>query len=155
MSKIFVGIDASLNNTGVVLLNEAGEIVDKKLIKTKPDKFDSYECRILYILDQLSFLKDLDIHTANIEGISYSSKGQSTFELAGLNFFIRMYLYQNGIKFEVTPPTSVKKFLTGTGNCKKNLMLLHAYKNYGLEFSDDNICDAWSLSMIIYKKYIK
>lgn len=45
----------------------------------------------------------------------------------------------------VVPPTSLKKFVTGKGNAKKNEMLLWVYKHWGESFSDDNQADAFAL----------
>ena len=45
----------------------------------------------------------------------------------------------------VVPPPSLKKFVTGKGNAKKNEMLLGVYKQWGVEFSDDNQADAFAL----------
>lgn len=47
----------------------------------------------------------------------------------------------------VVPPTSLKKFVTGKGNAKKNEMLLGVYKKWGQSFADDNQADAFALEM--------
>jgi crossover junction endodeoxyribonuclease RuvC len=150
--KKYIGIDPSITSTAVVVLDEEGNILDQKLIKTKPEKFTCYEERICHILKEISFIKDSTSEMVYLEGISYSSKGQSTFELAGLNFFVRMLLYQNNIKYKCIAPTSVKKFITGNGQCQKNLMLLKVYKKFGIEFTDDNLCDAYSLARFAIDK---
>jgi Holliday junction resolvasome RuvABC endonuclease subunit len=50
----------------------------------------------------------------------------------------------------VVPPTSLKKFVTGKGNAKKNEMLLGVFKQWGVEFSDDNQADAFALEKFGY-----
>ena len=45
----------------------------------------------------------------------------------------------------IVPPTSLKKFVTGSGAAKKNTMLMGVYKQWGVEFSDDNQADAYAL----------
>jgi Holliday junction resolvasome RuvABC endonuclease subunit len=47
----------------------------------------------------------------------------------------------------IVPPTSLKKFVSGSGGAKKNTMLLHVYRKWGQEFSDDNQADAFALEM--------
>lgn len=50
----------------------------------------------------------------------------------------------------IVPPTSLKKFVTGKGNAKKNEMLLGVFKQWGAEFSDDNQADAFALEKFGY-----
>lgn len=45
----------------------------------------------------------------------------------------------------IVPPTSLKKFVTGSGGAKKAQMLLGVYKKWGVEFADDNQADAFAL----------
>lgn len=45
----------------------------------------------------------------------------------------------------IVPPTSLKKFVSGSGGAKKNTMLLHVYRKWGAQFSDDNQADAYAL----------
>lgn len=45
----------------------------------------------------------------------------------------------------IVPPTSLKKFVAGSGGAKKNTMLAHVYKKWGVMFSDDNQADAYAL----------
>ncbi|HLN30029.1 MAG TPA: hypothetical protein VK395_19965 [Gemmataceae bacterium] len=46
------------------------------------------------------------------------------------------------------PANQAKKFLTGKGNCDKNLILLKVFQKYGIECEDDNVADAINLNMI-------
>ena len=43
-------------------------------------------------------------------------------------------------------PTSLKKFVTGKGNAKKDLMLLSVYKRWGFDTTNDNKADAYGLA---------
>ncbi len=45
-------------------------------------------------------------------------------------------------------PTQAKKFLTGKGNCDKNLILKEVFKRYGIDVDDDNIADAVNFNFI-------
>lgn len=151
---MYVGIDLSLTGTGLVVLRDDVTIYTQKLISTKPDKL--IEERIIYIKDEInSIFKRIydfgnatgyEIKSVYIEGLSMGSKGSKMFELAGLHFFIRIFLSENGYNYKVIPPTTLKKFVTGKGNAQKNLMLLNVYKRWGVDLDNDNICDAYSLS---------
>ena len=60
------------------------------------------------------------------EGISYGSsvRTKSVFDLAGLNYMIRNeFIEKENISFFIAPPTHIKKFATGIGNCKKELII--------------------------------
>lgn len=45
-------------------------------------------------------------------------------------------------------PTALKKFVTGKGTAKKNEMLLAVYRKWGIEFSNDDMCDAFALGRL-------
>ena len=144
-SKIFAGIDLSLTGTGFVNIDNKAKIIDQELIITKPKVL--IEERLLYIRNKIENLLNIEsTESVYIEGLSFASKGQSVMEIAALHYFIRIFLYENKLNYKIIPPTSLKKFVTGKGQAKKNLMLLKVFKKWGVEFQDDNICDAYSLS---------
>jgi len=141
----YIGIDLSLTDTGIVVLDDNAKIVDQYSISTLSK--DQIEKRHVIIKTSIkNIIEKFQPNRINIEGLSFGSRGQSMLDLAGLHFVIRNFLYENNIFFEVIPPTTLKKFATGKGNVKKNLMLLYAYKTYGIEFQNDNICDAFFLA---------
>jgi len=151
-NKLFVGIDPSLNATGITIINNNFDIIDKKLISTKKkDENYDIEKRIIFITSTISnFLENhlKDLKLTLIEGISYGSTGDGAAQLAALNYYIRIFLYQKNIPYKEIPPTTLKKFVTGVGNCKKNLMLKEVYKKWGVDFTDDNICDSYGLARL-------
>jgi len=148
----FVGIDLSFTGTGVVVLDGNATIVQQELISTKSSQ--ETEVRILEIFDKLSFVPEMcNLESVYIEGLSYASKGQAILELGALHYFIRIFLYQKTVNYKVIPPGTLKKFITGKGNAKKNLMLMKVYKRWGVEFDDDNLCDAYSLARMSYEDF--
>lgn len=156
--KFFMGIDPSFSGTGIVIINNEFKIFEEKLITTKKmDDIYDVERRMLAIIDQFEFIHQYKNHLnlTLIEGISFGSKGGGSDQLAALNYFIRIFLFRNGIIYFSIPPTSLKKFVTGTGQCKKNLMLKEVYKKWNVDFSDDNLCDAYSLARMAQFNYIK
>ncbi len=154
MSKHFIGIDLSLNGTAIVVIDEKAKIITQLRFKTKPT--DLIEDRLLFISGKiLEVLRnDQNIERLYIEGLSFSSSGQSTMELAGLHYVARCFIFQlNGLIYKMISPPSLKKFVSGVGNCKKNLMLLYAFKKFGETFDDDNICDAYCLSRLALEEH--
>jgi len=147
----YIGIDLSLTGTGFVCLNKEEKICIQELIKTSSK--DVMEFRINKIISQITNLinsqeEDSSLFSIWIEGLSFGSRGQSMLELAGLHYSLRLLFFQKSYVYHIIPPTVLKKYVTGKGHSKKELMLLQVYKRWGIEFSDNNICDAYSLSRL-------
>ncbi len=141
---IYTGLDLSLTGTGFVSLLTDGKIFQKYLFSTGPST--QIEDRILDIAFNVLNRIDKANYVIYIEGLSFGSRGQKMLELAGLHYYIRCQLSKEGLSYTIVPPTTLKKFITGKGNCKKNLMLMNIYKKFGIEFDDDNIADAYCLA---------
>lgn len=159
-NKFFCGIDPSLSATGLIIIDNDLNIVEQKLICTKKQNiYQDIEYRILNIIEKLQCIltnKDKDkIKMVLIEGISYGSTGDGAAQLAALNYAIRIWLLLQNIPYKDAPPSAVKKFVTGKGNCKKNLMLKEVYKKWNVDFSDDNLCDAYALARLAKHNYMK
>lgn len=149
---MYCGIDPSLTGTGVVVLDSQFNILNQKLISTKPYNNCDYstEYRMKDITTELAGVMLVPsayvIHHVYIEGLSFNSKGQSAAQLFGLAYYIRHWLLDHDFMFKEVPPTVLKKFVAGQGRCQKDLMLLKTYKKFGVEFSDHNLCDAYGLA---------
>jgi len=144
---ISLGIDLSLTATGCIRLKD-GKIISRQLIKTKPSGKDP-----LAELERLDYIRDTiettDVDIAVIEGLAYMVRNSTALvQLSGLNYMTRERIYLEGIQFIIVQPTQLKKFITGKGNCAKELMMLETYKRYGVSFKDNNECDAYGLARI-------
>jgi crossover junction endodeoxyribonuclease RuvC len=73
--------------------------------------------------------------------------------MGALHFITRVYLYRTNVNYKVIAPGTLKKFVTGKGNSKKDLMLLKTYKRWGVEFDDHNICDAYGLARMALEDF--
>ena len=147
----FIGIDPSLTGTAVVVLNEEAKILRQELISTKAK--DMIEKRMSIILDKVKKEITSKDDIVYIEGLSFGSSGQATLDLSGLHYLITVMLHVDNIIFKNIPPGTLKKYVTGNGRAKKNLMLLKVYQKFGQEFTDDNICDAFCLARMSYEDY--
>lgn len=56
-----------------------------------------------------------------LEGYSMGSKGR-VFDIAESAGMLKHFMWTSGIKYQLVPPTVVKKFATGKGNSDKNQM---------------------------------
>jgi len=151
--KFFVGVDQSLTNTAFVCLNSEANIVSKVNIFTTPE--DVIEDRLQEIQDSLeSFLGEVKPEYVYIEGLSFQSKGQSVAQLGAIHYILRIFLYQKGINCKIVAPTTLKKFVTGKGHSKKELMLKEVYKRWGVDLDDNNLADAYGLARMALEDFI-
>lgn len=202
--EIFVGIDPSLNSTGLCLqFYEDNKMVKDIFYIIKPNKLTKKEQvaqdtlinfdYVLYNKIDLNMYKDNNLFseywkTVNMisivkkikeciydniqgrkqyklyivqEGISYGSsvRTKSVFDLAGLNYMIRNeFIEKENISFFIAPPTHIKKFATGIGNCKKEL-IIELFKSVEPKLAEklpkvDDIADAYYMSKFARQIYI-
>ena len=143
-SPRFVGLDPSFNGMGIIVLDSHGEIIEQILHKAKEGEVEE---RLLDIENRIKFIPMIPrLETVYIEGPSYSSSGAFVLQMGALHFLIRLIFLKKKINYKVIAPGTLKKFVAGTGVAKKELMLLKTYKKWGIEFNDNNLCDAYGLA---------
>lgn len=87
-----------------------------------------------------------------IEGISYGSsiRTKSIFDLAGLNYLVReKFIEKEDTIFTIATPSEIKKFASGNGNCKKEVMInifTLAKPELTIIPKIDDISDAWFMA---------
>jgi crossover junction endodeoxyribonuclease RuvC len=120
-----LGIDQSLTSTGWCLSLD-GEPIRYGIITS--DKNKSNYLRAMDVANEISDLlflmlkEKLDIVV--IEGLPFMSRSNVTRDLAGLQFLVydRLFDYFKERNILVVPPTSLKKFATGSGKASKDDM---------------------------------
>lgn len=146
-----LGLDLSLTGTGIVLL-EGGDIKLQRLIKSKPggDKPVNELIRIRTIVEEIEMIVSENLPTVTvIEGMAFMARNTTALvQLAALNYMTRSLLYDYKIPFVICAPTSLKKFITGKGNSKKDVMLIETFKRYDKTILNDNENDAFGLAKI-------
>lgn len=208
--KAFIGIDPSINSTGMVIrlcddsLNEVdvkyyifkGDehkvtkktnkvvfpltraeidaqdkyenfnyiLYDKKNVKVKGASIENeyYKTQsLIFLVEKINeVINTVIAHTHGvvddiyvvIEGISYGStiKTSSVFDLAGLNYLIRKSIMTITNNIIISPPSHIKKFATGMGNAKKDL-IIDVFKTLHPLFDIpkiDDIADAFFMSRL-------
>ncbi|MBA0053491.1 Holliday junction endonuclease [Streptomyces sp. AJS327] len=65
--------------------------------------------------------------------------------IAMVHGVVRSVLIEAGVPYALITAATLKAYATGKGSGDKTAMVMAAYKRAGLEFSDDNCCDAWWL----------
>ena len=139
----YIGIDPS-TKTGFVILGEDGQVQQQKEISSKkkqdPERFIDLAQQVLDSVTPADFVC--------IEGFSYGSKGAGVSTQYGIGWILRAEMHRRRILYTEVPPSSLKKFATGKGNCKKDAMVLPIYKKWQFESDSDNIRDAYVLARI-------
>lgn len=83
---------------------------------------------------------------AFVEGYSYGSKGQAMLDIAEFGGILRDYLlYNRGWEVIEIPPSTLKKFCTGSGNGDKLAMALACQRLWGVSFKSPDEFDAYAL----------
>ena len=138
-----VGIDQSYTGFGFSVDGES---------KKKSFPIARYDSEIIrlsavrsWFMDWLALQSRAGIDLVVMEGYASNAKygREMSGELGGLvKLAVYDILHQEPL---IVPPNSLKKFISGSGGAKKNTMLMHVYKRWGVEFSDDNQADAFAL----------
>jgi len=151
-NKIFVGIDPSFNSTGIIILNEDSTLLEQQNFSLA--KYDEIEEKLLKFEEKISFIPTISgLGSVFIEGPAYMASGKYILQMGALHFLLRLYLYKRDVFYKVIAPGTLKKFVTGKGNAKKDLMLLKVYKKWGIEFEVDDLADAYGLARMALEEY--
>ena len=144
-----MGIDPSLTGTGVCILETPNTIIFDKEIITK----DKNTERLITISRELKTILTLYIpELICLEGYAYANPNQAH-QLGELGGIIRILLHEYNYKkrnnnLKIIQPTTLKKFITSKGNCKKELILKEVYKQFNYDTDSNNIADAFALTMV-------
>jgi Holliday junction resolvasome RuvABC endonuclease subunit len=142
----FLAIDQSLNHTGYCIFDDNGVLLDNGVFEPKTKNIER-------VFEIKQFLKNkitqYDIKSIAIEGYSFMSGMRSLTGLAELGGMIKLLAYDQTIPVTIIPPTVLKRFITGKGVGKKELVLLNVYKKFGFDVDNNNIADAYVLGQIL------
>lgn len=162
--KYFMGLDLSLSNTGVCIINQRGKIVEIGSVKTEPQgrlvpqRFERYR-KINQGIYDFAIECFSEIEVTAIEGYSFNSKSREKIQIAESAALARDLIYTKFESSEIIEvyPLSLKKFILGNvkkvkGNTK-NIMCREVWKKYKIDINDDNQVDAFLLAQIALCKY--
>jgi crossover junction endodeoxyribonuclease RuvC len=147
-------IDQSLTNSGIAW----GDCEDINWGNISP------KTKGIYRLDQIrnhfvGLFRDYSIDIVIIEEYAWGARGHA-FSLGELGGVLKITCFDLGIPMFSMPIASHKKYTTGKGNTKKDLMIKDVYKKYKIDTDNDNEADAISmfktfLAYIDYRKKIR
>jgi len=149
MSLIITAVDPSLTGTAVCTLDTSDDTIINVTTFKVPKGIIGI-IRLNWLSNALnSNLKKHNPKEIFIEGYSFMSKGRSVFSLGELGGIFRIILAKHWGGYYEMPPTSLKKFVTGKGNAKKQVMLEQTFRKFGMgseTLTDDNQVDAYGLA---------
>ncbi len=137
-----LALDLSLASTGYVVMpivapNAArGGTISVKTVGPQ---------RLVFIRDAILGMFDEQIAEVAIEGLAFGAP-DTNFERAGLAWIVKLSLFERGTPYWDVPPATLKKFVTGKGNAKKEDMKLHVFKRWGFEHASNDVVDAYGLA---------
>lgn len=134
-----VGLDLSITATGTCWTDQDGTAY-WELVKTRKKgdyRLAEIRSRLLPIVSGAKLVL--------VEG--YLNKSMSAGITGMVHGAVRSLLLDQCVPYGTLPPSSLKKYATGSGGAgsDKRAMALAAYKRAEVEFTDDNTCDAWWL----------
>lgn len=152
---VFIGIDLASSTVGLCVLSVDGDLNHLSRKATSPanftSKWDRYAVVVGHVLDVVLPIKS-HIDRIFIEGYGGAFKN-SLIPAVECGTIMRMSLIKAGLLPKVTEvaPMSLKKFITGSGNAKKENMIAYIFKNYGFMAPDNDQADAYALAQMARK----
>lgn len=149
-TPIYIGIDQSYSGFAITAMNETGSRTT--VYKSELRGVDRLADIQQHLTDTLAgYHKAHPIADAAIEGYAFGS--QMANMLGELGGMVKLTLRSFGIYPLIVPPTTLKKYVTGKGQgISKSQIMLHVYKKWGVEFSDDNAADSFALAHLVAAK---
>lgn len=156
---MYLGIDPSFTGTGAVIIDENKKIVLSRLISSDPTK--NWRDQVRRILDLgvrlWSVIENVDEKLYMcMEGYSYGSVPRAHM-MGELGQQYRQVLLDAEEAFHhkaiIVPPTTLKKFVTGSGKASKISVCTTLAEEYGSIYDNDNCYDALGLAQIALAVY--
>ena len=138
-----LALDLSLNGTGMAY-RDGWDIVTRRVTVKKLRGL----ARLAYVSQQVSeVMEENGTDTIVVEdyAMGIGRGGGMTFTIGELGGVIKLLAYDKGMRVVLVSPATLKKFVTGKGNAKKDAMAEHALRRWGHTFDTDDECDAYCL----------
>jgi len=141
----FVGVDQSLNHTGLCIIDLKSALIQHALIE--PKKRTGHE-RLAYIRDGLrSIFQGVRFAAGVLEGYSMGSINRK-FDLGEVGAVVKLELFDTCQGVYIAAPKQLKLFVTQKGSASKEDVMKAIKAQWGIEIKNDNLADAYGLSHI-------
>lgn len=144
---LFVGLDLSLNHTGIAVVDSNLSLLVRTDVAVGKRRATE---RLIHVRDEiLQHLPPGKLVIA-IEGYAMGGKGK-VFHIGELGGVVRVALSERGECAVLThPPMSLKGFATGRGNADKPAMVAAAEEFFKVKPRTDNEADAMHLARVAH-----
>lgn len=147
----FAGVDPSYDSTGVVILDSEGKALHQGTIKAKGRGL----LRVAALRDALlDMVEKAGIDVVAVEGYAFAKRTAGAHQSGELGGVVRLALYESGISVIDVPPTTLKKFVTGRGNARKEEVVLEVYKRWGVSCTKHDEADAYGLAQFARSVFV-
>lgn len=140
----YLGIDASLEGTGLCLVSAVGAVLRVETVN--PRGLRGMARLALIKAATTDFMRDAPVTGAAIEGYAFGAVNQA-FSLGEVGGVLRLLLHEWEVPYIDVPPINLKKFATGFTEADKPAMVAAAVAD-GALLSDHNQADAYFLARI-------
>lgn len=166
---VFLGIDQSLTNTGLVVYSRKEQkVLAARCIRTEHmAKTHPIEVRINHIKNEIvKIIEEFNVKAICMEGPAFQASSNNGRILSGIFFLLLSTFCDKGIPYFIIPPTTLKKKATNYGHSDKEemlnviprneleyLMYLSGFKKIQKRFYD--VVDAYHLALYFKEDYIQ
>lgn len=140
----YLGIDASLEGTGLCLVSIVGHVL--RTTTVLPRGLRDMARLAMIKGETREFLDSGDVAFVAIEGYAYGAINQA-FSLGEIGGVLRLLIHEHGLSRVDVPPVSLKKWATGSHEADKDAMVAAAI-SAGARPGDHNQADAYFLARI-------
>lgn len=147
-----VGLDLSLTSTGVAIGDETYGINTKNT--DGPTRLLRIRSEIAEIFQDHQAINKKTL--VAVEGYSFASRHSHAHSLGEVGGVVRLWLYEQGIRYVVIAPMARAKFATGRGTASKAEVISAVSARTGLLWAGkgaEDKCDAWVLQEMVLTNY--
>lgn len=143
---MYLGVDQALGNTGVVVLSaDSHRPLYLDTIRTGSTKGAK---RLQLIRDSLTrIIQAYGVTFAALEGYSIRSVNRP-FDLGEVGGVVRLCFLDQRVEYVTVAPTSLKKYVSGSGRADKKIMRRATLEKWGIDIDQNDACDAYGLAHI-------
>lgn len=141
----YLGVDPSLNGTGLCSVTDDGAVVH--LATVDPGELRG-EARLDVVERAVKSFLDQGAALVAIEGYAYHAVGDQVFQLGEVGGIVRLLAFRSGTPYIVIAPMLLKKFATGSPSAEKAHMIKAAEALGACPGDDDNQADAFFLARV-------